>query len=344
MPCARQLQRAEAVIERVARLDQAGRQQEQEKQRRADQLRTHLRASARATRDGAEAPCPASSGGKRWAPRPSASVAATSSGSTTSGPTRPMITPAPKARHDEAERAPQPHPAIVERARADAADRHRLDQRHDRGPVDGEQRCWRAASARSRPPPRAAGRRASEPQASAMRMVRRPPSPVGGKADGRREQDAGEERRGEQHGDLVGIELPPIEPDRQIRQIAAHHQEQRGIEKAEPPSEGEARERAASAGSSMAVNEFASPSRLQFGRLPRITLALPPMPERAPYGTSPSQSSSAQARPCRILCRAGRPYCARARAAAGSSPNIPAATAPPRPSCCSNRSPGSKRR
>jgi hypothetical protein len=54
------------------------------------------------------------------------------------------------------------------------------------------------------------------------------------------QEDAGEQRRGEQDGDLVGVKLPPIEPDREIWQIAAHHQEQGGIEKTEAPSEGQA--------------------------------------------------------------------------------------------------------
>ena len=77
-----------------------------------------------------------------------------------------------------------------------------------------------------------------DPQARAMRMARLPPQKVGGKADGRREQDADEEQGGEKHRDLVGIEVPPMEPDRQVWEGAAHHQKQRGIEKPEPPGEG----------------------------------------------------------------------------------------------------------
>ena len=64
---------------------------------------------------------------------------------------------------------------------------------------------------------------------------------VGEEADGRREDDADVKRRRQENGDLVGVEMPPFQPDRQIRHVEADHQEQRGIKEAEPP--GEARPR-----------------------------------------------------------------------------------------------------
>jgi hypothetical protein len=74
----------------------------------------------------------------------------------------------------------------------------------------------RAASARTLGPPKAARRSRESPSEHDQD---RPAAscPVGGEADSRREHDAGERRRGEQHRDLIGGELAPMEPDRQIR-------------------------------------------------------------------------------------------------------------------------------
>jgi hypothetical protein len=107
----------------------------------------------------------------------------------------------------------------------------------DRGPVDGKQSRGEEhlPEAISRPKQQEGDER---PPSKSDEDGAPSPQKVGGKADGRREQDADEERGGEKHRDLVGIEVPPMEPDRQVWEVAAHHQKQRGMEEAEPPGEG----------------------------------------------------------------------------------------------------------
>jgi hypothetical protein len=127
----------------------------------------------------------------------------------------------------------------VERPGSDPARRHGLDRRHDRRPVDGEKD--------------ARGKHLPEPARGPQQNEREKRSPserdddiapaageIGGEADQRGKDDAGEEWGGEKHRDLAGIEPPPIEPNRHEGEIAADDEEQRGVEEAETPGEGEA--------------------------------------------------------------------------------------------------------
>jgi len=113
--------------------------------------------------------------------------------------------------------------------------RHGLDQRQHRGPARGKQQ----ACGEHLPEPvgrpqqhersqRGPGQRDQDRAAASC--------PVSGEADGRREHDAGEGRGSEQDGDLVGVEVAPMQPNRQIRQVAAANQEHRGIKETEQPS------------------------------------------------------------------------------------------------------------
>ena len=77
-----------------------------------------------------------------------------------------------------------------------------------------------------------------EPQASAIRMGRRPPARSAAKLMAGREHDAGEGRRGEKQRNLVGVEVAPVQPDRQIRKVAATDQEDSSVKEAEPPGAG----------------------------------------------------------------------------------------------------------
>ncbi|MGA7456231.1 MAG: hypothetical protein WBW51_02730 [Methyloceanibacter sp.] len=86
---------------------------------------------------------------------------------------------------------PQPHAPVIERAEADAAHRDRLDQRHDCGPVDRQQhRSKQHGQEAVRGPQQQKGdqRPPGEPDQDLAAVAK----PVGGKADGRREQDTGE--------------------------------------------------------------------------------------------------------------------------------------------------------
>ena len=141
-----------------------------------------------------------------------------------------------EARQDEAARAPQPHPAIVEAGAAHAAHRHGLDQRHDGGPVEGEQQRGEQHLPEAARGPEQQERQKRSPGESDENGAARA-GPIGGKADQRREQDAGEERRRQQQRDGVLVEAAPMQPHRHVGQVATDDEEQRGVEKAKTPGE-----------------------------------------------------------------------------------------------------------
>ena len=160
-----------------------------------------------------------------------------------------MIEARAETRHDEADRAPEPHAAIVQRARCGCRSTATVSIS---GMIVVQLMASRTvASSIGQKPSAAQSSRneSSEPQASPMRIVRRSPSRSAAKLMAGVNRMRVKSGGGQQHGDLVGIEVPPMQPDRQIGQIAADHEEQRRIEKAEPPGEGEARRAAGLAGS-----------------------------------------------------------------------------------------------
>ena len=110
--------------------------------------------------------------------------------------------PRAEARQNEAAGAPEPHPAIVEPSAPHAAHRNGLDQRHDGGPVEGEQQRREQHLPEAARRPEQEERQERSPGESDEDGAARS-GPIGGEADDWREQDAGEERRGEQDGDLI---------------------------------------------------------------------------------------------------------------------------------------------
>ena len=115
-----------------------------------------------------------------------------------------------------------------------------LDQRQDRGPVRGKEQ---ARKQHLPEPVRHPEQKERGKRAPGKRDQDRPaPSCAdGGEADGRREHDAGEGRRGEKQRNLVGVEVAPVPPDLQTRNVAATDQENSGVKEAKPPGAGRRR-------------------------------------------------------------------------------------------------------
>src|SRR5262245_17947814 len=230
------MQRAEAVIDGVARLDQARSEKKQEKDRQVDQPERVREFDAAERRE--SPPLPVKVARQKMRTMNEKHRAGDEERQHDLGSDEADDNSRAEIRGDEAERAPQPHAAVVERPGADPARSDGLDQRHDRRPVDGEQD--------------ARGKHLPEPARSPQQVEREERSPserdddvapaagkIGGEADQRRKDDAGEERGGEERRDLAGIEPPPIEPNRHEGEIEAEEEEDRGVEETEKPGEGE---------------------------------------------------------------------------------------------------------
>jgi hypothetical protein len=229
------IETAEAVVKGVARLDQARCKQEQQKQRRAEKLECVGKAQPPQRRYDVRRP--------RERVRHEMGAdhhqrsAAYEQRKDGLGPEPADDEARAEARHDEAHRAPRPHFAVVESASPDAGHRHGLDQRQDRGPVRSKEQ----ARKQHLPEPVRHPEQKERAEGAPSERDQDGPAPscaVGGEADGRREHDAGEGRRGEKQRNLVGVEVAPVQPDRQIGKVAATDQEDSGVKEAEPPGAG----------------------------------------------------------------------------------------------------------